>query len=385
MSTHDGASAGTEPTDEQARRPRGCVLRRAESAAFAPQVKAVAGLCHKAGASLETATHTASHTRRALTAALDAANALPTGEDCLVKAFAALSALARVMYLDAAARSAAQSEHDALLLSVVAVLRRRAAAGTLDDARLRPHERLFWSSCCVGLHYTLNRAPDVKVKVGLGWYLYFNAATSALSALCYGLTFPELFTPICQPGLAPGFVTPLCQLRQLRLHDAWDLELRAYIIEVFTTMADTPGVPYVAVMAGLVTALLLTIKKFLDSGPGARMEWFMPVVQAWNQAVKSPLGMRAEKNAPALSQFEGSRGERREQLAADILRHCALGTCKCREKSFGMFKLCSRCRTVVYCCKEHQAEDWPAHKVACKAARKAASVSSGAGGAAALQ
>ena len=30
---------------------------------------------------------------------------------------------------------------------------------------------------------------------------------------------------------------------------------------------------------------------------------------------------------------------------------------------------CAACKTVAYCCKEHQVEDWPAHKAACKAAR----------------
>jgi hypothetical protein len=33
----------------------------------------------------------------------------------------------------------------------------------------------------------------------------------------------------------------------------------------------------------------------------------------------------------------------------------------------------------VYCCKEHQTADWPAHEAACKAARKAAAVADGAG------
>jgi hypothetical protein len=36
------------------------------------------------------------------------------------------------------------------------------------------------------------------------------------------------------------------------------------------------------------------------------------------------------------------------------------------------FKRCSACKTIVYCCKEHQLEHWPAHKRECKAARKAA-------------
>jgi hypothetical protein len=34
------------------------------------------------------------------------------------------------------------------------------------------------------------------------------------------------------------------------------------------------------------------------------------------------------------------------------------------------FKLCSACMRVVYCTKEHQAADWPAHRAACKAARR---------------
>ena len=29
--------------------------------------------------------------------------------------------------------------------------------------------------------------------------------------------------------------------------------------------------------------------------------------------------------------------------------------------------LCSKCRSVNYCCKEHQKQDWPYHKTICKA------------------
>ena len=38
------------------------------------------------------------------------------------------------------------------------------------------------------------------------------------------------------------------------------------------------------------------------------------------------------------------------------------------------------CRGVVYCCREHQVSDWPAHKAACKAARKAAAPDNGGAG-----
>jgi hypothetical protein len=54
------------------------------------------------------------------------------------------------------------------------------------------------------------------------------------------------------------------------------------------------------------------------------------------------------------------------------LRSCGLASCGAKEAHVDHFKRCSACKTVVYCCKEHQLEHWPAHKAACKAARKAA-------------
>ena len=58
--------------------------------------------------------------------------------------------------------------------------------------------------------------------------------------------------------------------------------------------------------------------------------------------------------------------------AARGLQTCALAGCAAREVHVSHFKKCGACKTVAYCCKEHQVADWPAHKAACKAARKAA-------------
>ena len=58
-------------------------------------------------------------------------------------------------------------------------------------------------------------------------------------------------------------------------------------------------------------------------------------------------------------------------LNAPGLRTCALDGCGAREAHPEHFKRCAACRAVVYCSKECQAADWPAHKKACKAARKA--------------
>jgi hypothetical protein len=54
------------------------------------------------------------------------------------------------------------------------------------------------------------------------------------------------------------------------------------------------------------------------------------------------------------------------------LRSCGLASCGAKEAHVDHYKRCSACKTIVYCCKEHQLADWPAHKAACKAARKAA-------------
>jgi len=69
----------------------------------------------------------------------------------------------------------------------------------------------------------------------------------------------------------------------------------------------------------------------------------------------------------------------RAAMAAPGLRTCALAGCEAKEAHPQHFKSCAACRTVVYCCREHQVEGWPAHKAACKAACKAKAASSDAG------
>mmetsp|Transcript_14690 Transcript_14690/g.24909 ORF Transcript_14690/g.24909 Transcript_14690/m.24909 type:complete len:155 (+) Transcript_14690:3-467(+) len=51
---------------------------------------------------------------------------------------------------------------------------------------------------------------------------------------------------------------------------------------------------------------------------------------------------------------------------------CFCDACGTQESISGIFKKCSGCRGASYCSVNCQTSAWPAHKAACKAARKAA-------------
>ena len=78
----------------------------------------------------------------------------------------------------------------------------------------------------------------------------------------------------------------------------------------------------------------------------------------------------------------------RADIAKHGLRDCALPSCAKTERTVKEFSLCAGCRAQVYCCLEHQALDWKAHKKACRekeAARRAEEAAEGEGrGAAAV-
>jgi hypothetical protein len=64
--------------------------------------------------------------------------------------------------------------------------------------------------------------------------------------------------------------------------------------------------------------------------------------------------------------------ERAAAAASGLLKSCALAGCGAKEAHVSHFGKCGSCKTVAYCCRDHQLADWQTHKAACKAARKAA-------------
>ena len=67
---------------------------------------------------------------------------------------------------------------------------------------------------------------------------------------------------------------------------------------------------------------------------------------------------------------ERDREEFEARKHADVAKHglrdCALPSCSKTETTVKEFSPCAGCRSQVYCCLEHQALDWKAHKQACK-------------------
>ena len=97
------------------------------------------------------------------------------------------------------------------------------------------------------------------------------------------------------------------------------------------------------------------------------------VTAAWQQLQRSGvLEARGIHNAGA--RFRQATRETLQaavdsSMSAPGLRSCALASCGTKEAHPQHFKLCAACKAVVYCSREHQVQDWPAHKAACKLAR----------------
>jgi len=97
-------------------------------------------------------------------------------------------------------------------------------------------------------------------------------------------------------------------------------------------------------------------------------------------ALEQPPGTEAAALAGAhglcLEDSRDHHADTSRRAAADVARHglrrCALPACDAQEAHPGHFKKCGACKTVAYCGREHQQQDWPTHKAACQAARAAA-------------
>ncbi len=103
-------------------------------------------------------------------------------------------------------------------------------------------------------------------------------------------------------------------------------------------------------------------------------EWHARILAAWRRLQSSGVLQRRGilQAVSSVMAYSTRVAANAAAVAARGLHFCALPTCGAQEVHASHFKRCSACLSVVYCCKEHQVQDWPAHKAACRAARKAA-------------
>jgi hypothetical protein len=269
--------------------------------------------------------------------------------DCLLCHATSLTALADA---DDALREACLL----LLPSVMAVLDRRKAAGTLLPGSCRPVEEAF-QKAAARLELELQGCTQADAAESaaarapyVGLETYFCVAANVAYMLC-DLDF-----------LKSAFVLSDEQKHAAYLFVARALDLMARPRNFDSWMTGEPG---------LVEELRKLIPAVSDVDEPATKK----LCAAWRRVLRS--GVLRERGIDKGIDATDQQHQRicaaaAADLAAGRLQQCALAGCAACESHASHFKRCGACRTVCYCCREHQVEDWPSHKAACKAARKAA-------------
>ena len=292
-------------------------------------------------------------------------------EDCLVVTHLqlllndSLLGYVRTPGVAAEAGDAAERQGFQVLVAAIATLERRRAAGTLLAGKCRKWPEEEWYG-----HVLQHRqfmvghpvhTPEVLALLVpfVGYDAYLDAASDAVSA--------------CVAESAPSHVLELWHL--IALHAIHFMEQRIKISE--------PDIPLSSeiVLASFLHAASESCGRLKEHGPHSSLPTYtVEMLTRWQIIERSGVlqergivasAVAFRNNAPA------STAAREARLAAATLRCCSLGSCGARELHPGHYKHCGACRGVAYCCREHQLEDWPAHKAACKAARKAAAEEAG--------
>ena len=245
------------------------------------------------------------------------------------------------------------------MLPVVAALSRHMDAGTLQPGRCAPLEEAWF------IAFVVNHEPE-EVRA---------AATVQYAA--YGLLV----------GLTAVYVAAHTILMMV-LHEKIFGSTVAEMLPLVVRALDTVYKPRPSESEALVqeTMLVRSMLKFQTCGTFEHVAVTYPacssgiqqIREAWARVQASGvLERRGLIGACAdltrtMQAREGILDVQDERQARRGLRSCGLASCGAKEAHVDHFKRCSACKTVVYCCREHQLEHWPAHKAACKAARKAA-------------
>jgi hypothetical protein len=252
-----------------------------------------------------------------------------------------------------------------LLPAAMASLERRKAAGTLLPGACRPYE-VAWSAAKLAHDQAIaanmpNAAvcvPPTAEKIS-AWSAYVGYDAYMLTA--------SIALQLC------ALATNLLKALVLNLPEATAVACSVFVESAFDMIQRSTDSAS-STEAGLVR----NAQNYIDEQQRFRAtssEWHARILAAWRRLQSSGvLQRRGILQCVSLNDafVAHATAAAAATAAARGLRFCALHTCGAQEVHASQFKRCSACSGVVYCSKEHQVQDWPAHKAACRSARKAA-------------
>ena len=199
-------------------------------------------------------------------------------------------------------------------------------------------------------------------------------AAHTQAAMCKATNKPVPRPAVIRAGVSPmGYITLLnAMIRSLELltQPYWPVvqkrTVKSFVLQGLDVVPRTAGIP--AEQIAGEDNLVAIIKE--DMTPRLYGSFCAAVLRKWrSNAVGSVLEARgvlqtgAAKSEKSHAEFSARK---RDDIAKHGLRACALPSCSKTEKTVKEFKLCAGCCSHVYCCLEHQALDWKAHKKACR-------------------
>ena len=247
----------------------------------------------------------------------------------------------------------------ALLSGAVEALGRRRAAGTLLEGKCASAEEAWWEAGTLTQAYAGIPAVETTSWAALvGYEEFLYAAANAMDMLRNALWFAAECSAAQFQSFTQHVVHAAELMQQPRRHNGTGMGTEAGFTDALRCAVAVAGAR--GLDARLVQLLASTLQRLQRSG----------VLQ--ERRIEEAIGSIASKQHAVDKVVQKS-------LTAPGLRSCALPGCGAKEAHPTHFKSCAACRTVVYCCREHQVAGWPGHKKACKAARTAAEEDDGAG------
>ena len=244
-----------------------------------------------------------------------------------------------------------RAECIALFSDAAEVLKRRRVADTLLDGKCAAAEEAWRAAEALRLNTNVPAAVTTCLVPLVGYEEILHAATSFLEVLARASSFASECSHAQFQSFARHAVHAAELMQLPRRHASVPMVHEADFTDALhqaVDLADVSGLD-----ARLVQLLAGAWQRLQGSG----------VLQA--RHIEERIRLREPERRAQQAVIQKS-------MTAPGLRTCALPGCGAKEAHPTHFKSCAACRTVVYCCREHQVAGWPSHKKVCKAARKAA-------------